>query len=62
VVNPEVVGGEGFGGFTPVGVVFVVDDVVGAEFLEGVGFSGGASCGDNAGAGGFGKLGWLVGW
>jgi len=50
------VGGEGFGGFAPDGVVFVVDDVVGAEGFEDVSFAGGAGCGDDAGAGGFGEL------
>ena len=38
VVDAEMVGGEGFGCFAPVGVVFVIDDMVGAKFFEGVGF------------------------
>ncbi len=56
MVDAEGVGGEGFGGFAPGGVVFVVDDVVRAKLFEGVGFSGGAGGGEDAGAGSFGEL------
>lgn len=56
VVDTEAVRGGRFGGGAPVGVVFVVDDGVGAEFAEGVGFGGGAGGGDDAGASGFGEL------
>lgn len=43
--------GELFGGLTPVGVVAVVDDVVGAEGLEFVGLFLGGGGGDDAGTG-----------
>lgn len=43
-------------GFAPLGVLDVVDDVVGAELLELVGLGFGRGGGDDAGAGGFGEL------
>ena len=57
MVDAEAVGRGLFGRFAPVGVVFVVDDGVGAELAEGVGFGGAAGRGDDAGAGDFGELG-----
>lgn len=59
MVDAEAVRGGLFGGFAPVGVGFVVEDGVGAEGAEGVGFAVGGGGGDDAGAGGFGEL-WVV--
>ena len=56
MVNAEFVGREGLSGFAPGGIIFVVDNMVGAEGFEDLGFAGGRGCGDYAGAGGFGKL------
>ena len=56
MINAEFVGGEGFGSFAPGGIVFVIDDVVGAEGFEDIGFAGRGGRGDDAGAGGFGEL------
>lgn len=58
MVDAEFVGREGFGGFAPGRVFFVIDDVVGAEGFEDVGFARRAGCGDDAGTGGFGELYW----
>lgn len=50
------VGGEFLGGGAPVRVGSVVDDVVGAELFERLGFVVGRGGGDDAGAGCFGEL------
>lgn len=52
----DTVGGQGLGGFAPVGVVAVVDDVVGAEGLELFGFGRGAGRCDDSCASGDGEL------
>ena len=56
VVHAQFVRGEGFGSFAPSGIVFIVEDVVGAEFFEDLGFGGGGGGGDDSGACGFGEL------
>lgn len=48
--------GELAGGFAPVGVLLVVDDVVGTEFLEDFGFFGCRGGCNDSGACGFGEL------
>lgn len=62
MVAPDAAGRQLARRLAPLGVLDVVDDVVGAELLELVGFGFGGGGGDDAGAGGFGELrGWLVG-
>ena len=52
----DAAGGELFGRLAPVFIGLVVEDVVGAEFFEGLGFGVGGGGGDDAGAGCFGEL------
>ena len=56
VVDAYAAGGEVQSFGAPVGVGFVVDDVVGAVAFEDLGFGFGGSCRDDAGAGSFGEL------
>lgn len=56
MVDAETVRGGLLGGLAPLGVGFVVEDDVGAEGAEGVGFTTGGGGGDDAGAGRFGEL------
>lgn len=52
----EATGRELLGRFTPGGIGLVVDDMIGAEFLERFGFGVGGSGSNDAGAGGLGEL------
>ena len=57
MIDALLAGSQLASGFTPVRVLAVVDDVVGAELLEDFGFLGGRGGRDDGGARGFGELG-----